>query len=84
MSKSTVHVDALGIKRNYESGSADVKVLTVRDAQGQLHLGNSVVVRGRDGHEVGRFVYDPTKELGQAHVWFETDLTLEVSDDHRR
>ena len=77
MKKKIIHVNQHKIKSNEKTGSR-FPVLTCKSYNSNEY-GHDVIVRDKDGKEVGRFIYSPDKPLScGAKVWFETHLDTEV------
>jgi hypothetical protein len=75
--KTVIHVNQHNIRRNAKEGAND-PVLTCKTYKDNS-IGNTAILRDKDGREVGRFVYRPEQPLScGARVWFETNMTVEV------
>jgi hypothetical protein len=76
--KTIIHVNQHVIKANRKSG-AENPVLTCKTYK-ENRYGSIVIIKDKDGGEVGKFIYNPTKPLScGAHVWFETNNEVEVT-----
>ena len=78
--KTIVHVNQHNIKYNRVGMKPPLPVLTVKTYKDN-RKGFTAIVRSAVGGELGRFVYQPDNPLPcGAHVWFETQLDVEVID----
>ena len=75
--KTIIHVNQHVIKSNRKNG-VDDPVLTVKTYKSNTYA-HEAIIRDASGAEVARVVYSPDKPLScGAHVWIETQLTVET------
>lgn len=75
--KTKIHVNQHVIKANRKNGLTG-PVLTVKDYKHNRYTSTATVLLP-DGSVAGKFIYSPDKPLScGAHVWFETELNVEV------
>ena len=76
LKKHVIHVDQRAIRSNTKTGGDEppLTVLTY-NSNDKAH---EVIIRDKDGAEVGRFVYRPQNPLScGARLWFETRYPVE-------
>ena len=77
--KTRIHVNQHKIRANLKNGTED-HVITVKDYKNNRYTSNAII-RDKDGNEVARVIYSPTKPLScGARVWIETDLEVETDE----
>lgn len=75
--KTIVHVNQHVIKKNNKTGERE-PVLTCKTYKDNRYA-HTAIIKDEQGNELGRFVYRPDKPLScGAHVWFETQHTVDV------
>lgn len=78
--KTIIHVNQHVIKSNRKTGKAD-PVLTVKTYKDNRYAHEALIL-DEDGNTVAKVVYSPDKPLScGAHVWIETQNTVEVIQD---
>lgn len=76
--KTIIHVNQHRIKANRKDGGGR-PVLTCKTYKDNRYGATAVIRHPETGEELGRFVYRPGAPLAcGAHVWFETQNTVEV------
>lgn len=74
--KTIIHVNQHNIRAN-KKGS-NLPVITVKNYK-QNRYGNEVLIKDKDGNEVAKIIYSPSKPLAcGAHVWIETNNEIEI------
>lgn len=75
--KTIIHVNQHKIKANRADGQTR-PVLTCKTYRSNRY-GHEAIIRSKNGRELGRFIYRPSKPLScGAHVWFETQEEVDV------
>lgn len=74
--KTIIHVNQHVIKANRKNGDNN-PVLTCKTYKDNVYA-HEAIIRDEHGNEVARVIYRPEKPLScGAHVWIETNLTVE-------
>lgn len=77
--KTRIHVNQHKIRSNLKNGTEE-PVITVKDYKNNRYT-HTAIIRDKNGDEVARVVYSPTKPLScGARVWIETNLEVETDE----
>lgn len=75
--KKRIHVNQHIIKSNQKQAEKEPPLSCI--TYKRTERGNTMLVKDKSGNVVGTFYYSPDKPLScGAHVWFETDLEVEI------